>query len=156
MNYFSLPSTSPLRFISVFNVWNTLFATLITEAYMENLSARIFATHLQEQEALHINYLHRKSAASSIRRVYQTLKDNTSKQIQTLSHKIMCILQPGIQTAVEDPIEVLTSLTDRDDLVQELTQTFCTLKRSSWRTQICLTFGLFQTVLDNYWTCNVL
>lgn len=101
---------------------------------MENLSARIFATHLQEQEALHINYLHRKSAASSIRRVYQTLRDNTSRQIQTLSHRIMCILQPGIPgipTAVEDPIEVLTSLTDRDDLVQELTQTFCTLKRSS-------------------------
>lgn len=98
---------------------------------MENLSARIFATHLQEQEALHINYLHRKSAASSIGRVYQTLRDNTSRQIQTLSHRIMCILQPGIPTAVEDPIEVLTSLTDRDDLVQELTQTFCTLKRSS-------------------------
>lgn len=98
---------------------------------MENLSARIFATHLQEQEALHMNYLHRKSAASSIRRVYQTLRDNTSRQIQTLSHRIMCILQPGIQTTVEDPIEVLTSLTDRDDLVQELTQTFCTLKRSS-------------------------
>lgn len=98
---------------------------------MENLSARIFATHLQEQGALYINYLQRKSAAGSIRRVYQSLKDNTSRQIHTLSHRIMCILQPGIQTAAEDPIEVLTSLTDRDDLVHELTQTFCNLKRSS-------------------------
>lgn len=117
---------------------------------MENLSARIFATHLQEQGALHINYLQRKSAAGSIRRVYQSLKDNTSRQIHTLSHRIMCILQPGIQTAAEDPIEVLTSLTDRNDLVHELTQTFCTLKRSSWQTQIRLTFRHFQTMLDDY------
>ncbi|XP_078315642.1 uncharacterized protein LOC144620006 [Crassostrea virginica] len=105
---------------------------LCLDSYIRNLSGRIFASHLEEQGALHGNFLHRRSVALSIKQVYQTLKDNTFSRIQTLSHRIACILQPGAQAPIDNlPIDLVTSLTDRDDLVQELTRTFCIARRSA-------------------------
>ena len=116
--------------LSLWTLWTC--TSCITDSYIRNLSGRIFASHLEEQGALHGNFLHRRSVALSIKQVYQTFKDNTFSRIQTLSHRIACILQPGAQAPIDNlPIDLVTSLTDRDDLVQELTRTFCIARRSA-------------------------